>query len=456
MSFSKYDFMDGKIRQLASFAVLSLLSILLTTGFVGESEGLKSVGRGANDYGSNTKGIVCGDRLCSETGGKILMPWQEKSKETVQQDCLSSSDEATCQDTEDTQIEEETINDITQEMEEMKNSLEANVTTNGDVLLLAKANVPVTIPLHQGYYLGKAVYYIITDSSDSTLADVITTNQDWKVNHAPLLANATKDAVSKTYVFTNGVLGDGVYGFQGEIFTSTPEHEDEYSALTSHVNVTWNDGALRIILDSENEMLIAEKLGKIVLSEQDFVLNMPQIVWPEGQMAVKANKTITDETTFVGGQIIDIDLTNKTTTFIAHQGWNSNGEQIFFIVTDATPIGPAKSMGILNVQKNAALISNPAAIDMFHFMNGIQGPGPLGFQSGISSSFLGDANYSPMSRIYFIEWNDQNSASIVQTTKEIHELEESGLIRVDLARPMNADHIVNSPIIDPIQLGQMK
>ena len=456
MSFSKYDFMDGKIRHLASFAVLSLLSILLATGFVGESEGTKSVGRGASDYGSATKGIVCGDRLCSETGGKILMPWQEKSKETVQQDCLSSSDEATCQDTEDTQIEEETINDITQEMEEMKNSLEANVTTNGDVLLLAKANVPVTIPLHQGYYLGKAVYYIITDSSDSTLADVITTNQDWKVNHAPLLANATKDAVSKTYVFTNGVLGDGVYGFQGEIFTSTPEHEDEYSALTSHVNVTWNDGALRIILDSENEMLIAEKLGKIVLSEQDFVLNMPQIVWPEGQMAVKTNKTITDETTFVGGQIIDIDLTNKTTTFIAHQGWNSNGKQIYFIVTDATPIGPAKSMGIPNVQKNAALISNPAAIDMFHFMNGIQGPGPLGFQSGISSSFLGDANYSPMSRIYFIEWNDQNSISIVQTTKEIHELEESGLIRVDLARPMNADHIVNSPIIDPIQLGQMK
>ena len=413
--------MDGKIRYLASFTVLSLLSILLATGFVGESEGLKSVGRGANDYGSNTKGIVCGDRLCSETGGKILMPWQEKSKETVQQDCLSSSDEATCQDTEDTQIEEETINDITQEMEEMKNSLEANVTTNGDVLLLAKANVPVTIPLHQGYYLGKAVYYIITDSSDSTLADVITTNQDWKVNHAPLLANATKDAVSKTYVFTNGVLGDGVYGFQGEIFTSTPEHEDEYSALTSYVNVTWNDGALRIILDSENEMLIAEKLGKIVLSEQDFVLNMPQIVWPEGQMAVKTNKTITDETTFVGGQIIDIDLTNKTTTFIAHQGWNSNGKQIYFIVTDATPIGPAKSMGILNVQKNAALISNPAAIDMFHFMNGIQGPGPLGFQSGISSSFLGDANYSPMSRIYFIEWNDQNSISIVQTTKEIRD-----------------------------------
>jgi len=125
MSFSKYDFMDGKIRHLASFAVLSLLSILLATGFVGELEGTKSVGRGANDYGSATKGIVCGDRLCSETGGKILMPWEEKSKETVQQDCLSSSDEATCQDTEDTQIEEETINDITQEMEEMKNSLDS-------------------------------------------------------------------------------------------------------------------------------------------------------------------------------------------------------------------------------------------------------------------------------------------------------------------------------------------
>ena len=257
-------------------------------------------------------------------------------------------------------------------------------------------------------------------------------------------------------MFANGVSGDGVYGYQGEVFTSTPEQLDSYSALTSNVLITWDDASIPIILDSEKEILHAENQGLIEMTEVDVVLNMPQIVWPEGQMLVKSNKTITDETTFVGGQIIDINLTNKTTTFIAHQGWNSEGRQIYFIVTDATPIGPANSMGVKNKKKNAALISNPAAVDMFHFMNGIQGSGPLGFQAGITSSSPGDVHYSPMSRIYFIEWSDNGNPKILQTTQEIEDLEKSGQIRIDIARPMNSDHVVNSPIINPVQLELMK
>jgi len=443
--------MDGRIRHLVIFAVLSLMSILMATGFLGESEGLKSVGRGADNFGSATKGMVCGDKLCSETGGKIIMPWENLSNKTDQQNCLSSSDEAACQDIEDTQIEDETTNDINQEMEEMKNSLEANTTTNGDVYRLAKANVPVTIPLHQGYYNGKAVYYIITDSSDPIHADMITKNQDWKVNLAPLLANATKDALSKTYMFTNGVPGDGVHGFQGEVFTSIPEQVDAYSALTSHVHVTWYYGKIPRILDSEKEIQIAAKQDQIVLTQLNVVLNMPHIVWPEGQMLVKANKTLTYETPFVGGQILDIDLTNKTSTFIAHHGWDYEGRTIYFIVTDATPVGPAKSLGVVNVPKNAELISNPAAVDVFNFMNGMPGSGPFGFQAGIASGFTGDSNYSPMSRIYFIAWNNADNATLLQTRSDIDAFEKEGLISVNLAKPMAADHIVNSPIVDPFQ-----
>jgi len=42
------------------------------------------------------------------------------------------------------------------------------------VLKLSRANVPATIPLHQGYYNGEDVYFIITDSSDPTYAEIIT------------------------------------------------------------------------------------------------------------------------------------------------------------------------------------------------------------------------------------------------------------------------------------------
>jgi len=213
----------------------------------------------------------------------------------------------------------EKINDI--QIEETINPIDSNEKTLGSVLPSTKANVPVTIPLHQGYYKGTPVYYIITDSSDSSHADLITKNQGWKVNLAPLLANATKDSLSKTYMFTNGMAGDGVHGFQGEIFTSTPAQVDEYSALTSHVHITWDDASAPFILDSEKAVMDTEDLGLIVLTELNVVLNMPHTVWWEGQMPVKVNKTLTNETPFGGGQILDIDLTNMTVTFIAHRSW---------------------------------------------------------------------------------------------------------------------------------------
>ena len=75
----------------------------------------------------------------------------------------------------------------------------------------------------------------------------------------------------------------------------------------------------------------------------------------------------------------------------------------------------------------------------------------FGFQAGIASGFPGDANYSPMSRIYFIAWNDPDSATLIQTKSDIDEFEKDELITINLARPMGLDHIVNSPIIDPFQ-----
>jgi len=222
LSYKRSYFVGAHMKYLAALAVLSVMSILLLTGFVGELEGAKSVGRGANEYGAATKGKVCGDRLCSETGGKIIMPREVTSKETqdAQTEEESTSDinqeieetksvgrganeygaatkgkvcgdrlcsetggkifmpwEVTSKETQDAQteeesssdinqeIEEESSNDINQDVEETKSSLSSYITGIGG-MPLTKANVPVTIPLHQGYYNGKGVYHIITDSSD--------------------------------------------------------------------------------------------------------------------------------------------------------------------------------------------------------------------------------------------------------------------------------------------------
>ncbi len=109
----------------------------------------------------------------------------------------------------------------------------------GSVLRLSRANVPAEIPLHQGYYNGGDVYFIITDSSDPTHSEIITESQGWQVELAPLLKNSPDAALSKTYMFTNCIEGDGVHGYQGEVFTSIPAQADVYSALTPHVHVVY-------------------------------------------------------------------------------------------------------------------------------------------------------------------------------------------------------------------------
>lgn len=326
-----------------------------------------------------------------------------------------------------------------------------DIVTPGELLTLSRANVPATIPMHQGFYNGEPVFFIITDSSDQTHADIITENQGWQVELAPPLENAPEEALSKTYMFTNGVPGDGVHGFQGEVFTSTPAQPEEYSALTSHVHVTWNEGADPRILDSEQAILDAETNDDVTLEPLPVVLNMPQIVWPDGQMVVKDNKELTDHTPYGGGQVLEIDTDEMTVTFVAHRGWGPDGRTIYYIVTDATPKGPADMMGVVNADTSASLIANSAAVDLFQFANGIKGAGPVGFQPGIAASALGDENYSPMWRIFMISWEDPSQAAVLETKADIDHFSEQGLVSVNLAQPMDSDHVVNCPFIDPFQ-----
>ncbi|MFQ5497425.1 MAG: hypothetical protein ACE5DU_06015 [Nitrosopumilus sp.] len=418
--------MNKSLRYIALLAILPLFTAGLGTNYFSDADALKGSGVGTSKYGSSTD--VCGLQLCSEIPGGKLAWMAEKSKTTPVAPVT----------------EEETT-----AMEDMAEEVtEADL---GSVLRLSRANVPATIPLHQGFYDGGDVYYIITDSSDPTHAEIITKNQGWQVELAPLLKNAPDDALSKTYMFTNGIEGDGVHGYQGEVFTSTPAQTDVYSALTSHVHVTWNNDATPRILDSDAMIMDAVDNGEITLTEVEVVLNMPQIVWPEGQMMVKEDKTLTDDQPYGGGQVLDINTEEMTVTFIAHRGWGPDGRSIYYIVTDATPSGPAGMMGVVSAPTSASLIANSAAVDLFQFKNGLIGSGPLGFQAGIAAGAPGDDNYSPMWRIFMTGWASPENAQLLETIDDLNAYREAGLIDIGIARPMDSDHIVNCPFIDPFQ-----
>ena len=109
------------------------------------------------------------------------------------------------------------------------------------------------------------------------------------------------------------------------------------------------------------------------------LLNTPQIVWPEGQMQVRSDSSITDNMPYGGGQITEINTEEMTVTFVAHRGWGPDGRTIYYIVTDATPSGPAQTMGVVSSPSSSNLITSSAAVDLFQFKNGITGTGPLGF-----------------------------------------------------------------------------
>jgi hypothetical protein len=316
---------------------------------------------------------------------------------------------------------------------------------------LSKTNVPASLPMHKGIFNSSSVFYIITDASDKEFAEVLTEKQDWKVELAPPLANAPENSLQQIFVFRNGVTGGGIYGYQDEVFSSTPAQESEYSALSSVIEVTWKKGQNKIIFETAEEILEAYEGERVEFNETGIVINTPQIIWPEGQMTIREDQEITDDSSYTGGQILEINEEEMTVTFIAHRGWGPDGRTIYYIVTDATPSAPASMMGVTYSPISAELIANSAAVDLFQFKNGIKGSGPMGFQPGIATAAPGDENYSPIWRIYNVEWNDPNNAKILETRLDLDSFSEDDQLTVSIARPMNSDHLVNCPFIDPFQ-----
>jgi len=305
--------------------------------------------------------------------------------------------------------------------------------------------------MHKGIYNGNQVFYIITDSSDKDYAQTITEKQNWNVEFSSIISDVPNDVLGKLFIFKNGVKGDGIFGFQNEVVSNTPSQESEYTTLNSVIEVTWKKGQKEIIFESPEEIINAKESGRIKFNATGIILNTHQIVWPDGQMKIISEDTVIDNISYNDGQIIEINEEDLVVTFVSHRGWGPDGRTIYYIVTDATPSDTAKMMGVASSPKLSNLITHSSVTDLFQFKNGIKGSGPLGFQPGIASTSLDEKNYSPIWKIYLVEWNNENLAKILETVSDIDSFRSDDLLSVSIARPMNNDHIVNFPLIDPFQ-----
>lgn len=323
----------------------------------------------------------------------------------------------------------------------------ASTTSPGSVLRLSNANIEMDIPMMRGYENGNEIFFIATDASDNQTAVQITNATGFKVNFAPLLAEAPENATGKAYIFENGVEGEGPLGFQLPVINARPGQEG-YSPLLQINLVTWNEDAQPTELRSEQDIVAASDAGQLTINQTGVVVNHPAVQWQDGSLPIREDAdNITDESPYMGGgQVTNIDTDNMVATFVAHRGWGPDGKTVYYIVTDAVPEDPANMMGVPFVPADESLVGTPAAVDLFQFMNGINGTGPMGFQAGIGAANPDDANYSPMWRISFIEWNDPSQAKVLENQKDINTMLQEGLIT--LIPAMEGRHIVNCPFFD--------
>ena len=315
----------------------------------------------------------------------------------------------------------------------------------GSVLKLSRASIPIDIPLVKGYENGNEIFFIATDVSDERIAEMATNLTGFKVNFSPLLAQTPESALGQAYVFKNGIEGNGPFGFQIPILNGKPGDEG-YSPLLQVNIVEWKQGSNAKELKSVQEVMDAEKNGTATINKTGIVANHPAIKWQGGEMKVREDKKINDDSPYGQAQVLNIDTEKMLVTMVAHRGWGPDGKTIYYIVTDATPEMPATMMGVNSVPLNEKLASTPVAVDLFQFMNGINGTGPMGFQAGIGAANPTDKNYSPMWKISFNQWKDPSNARILETVDDIIAMQKAGMITITPA--MEGKHVVNCPFFD--------
>lgn len=315
----------------------------------------------------------------------------------------------------------------------------------GSLFKLARASIPVGIPLAKGYENGNEIFFIATDASDEKIATQATKLLGFKVNYAPLLSQTPESARGQAYAFTNGVPGKGPFGFQIPVLSAKPG-DAGYSPLLQINTVTWKQGASAIELKSVQEIMAAQQNGSLTINKTGIVVNHPAIKWNSGEMKIRDDKNITDDSKYGPAQVLKIDTEKMIVTMVAHRGFGPDGKTIYYIVADATPEMPANMMGVNSAPLDKKLVGTPVAVDLFQFMNGINGSGPMGFQAGIGAANPTDKNYSPMWKISFNEWKDPSKARILETVDDILATQKSGMLTITPA--MNGKHVVNCPFFD--------
>lgn len=125
----------------------------------------------------------------------------------------------------------------------------------------------------------------------------------------------------------------------------------------------------------------------------------------------------------------------------------AEGKEIYFSHTETSdPDIAQKLTEMMNspvlVVPSLAQAPDAALADVYVFENGIEGMGPLGFQSDVFTNPPGSDGYSPLRKITLVKWNDETAARELKSAAEILDAESAGELTTT-----KTDVVVNMPFM---------
>lgn len=264
----------------------------------------------------------------------------------------------------------------------------------------------VTMKLRRGAVDGKDVWFVRTDASDSEFA---TTE---KLVFVPKLATLTGAGLSgAVYLFDNGASG------QAPVFSTEPGRDGYTPAWTVH-RARWTGDPRAVASVAEVEE--AASAGALTVEKSDVVVNYSMIKWSNGSMPVDTEKTAY----LGGGQLLEEpDTTGGEVTFKLSECYPGNR---YFVVDHS--MAPMSEMTFTSfapgLQDGPTKAGATGRTNVF--MNGVEGPGPMGFQPSVFDFAAGDAAWSPYWDHYAYLWADGAAPKLITSQADLFAARDAG------------------------------
>jgi hypothetical protein len=262
----------------------------------------------------------------------------------------------------------------------------------------------VTFRLHHGVFEGEDLYFIRTDTSDQAFAQM--EGLVW----APKIAGlAAAGLIGDAY------LVDGAPD-QPAVLSSAPGRPDFTPAWRIN-RVAWKGSPKD--LASMAEVQDAESAGDLTVERTEIVLNGAVVRWGSEEMPVDGDRV----EYLGGGQLLEpADTGGMRVTFKLHECFPG----VRYIVCDTSLEPMAEGMHVVHSPRLADSPSAEATGRTNVFMNGFEGPGPMGFQPSVFDSEAGDADWSPYWDHMTYAWADGVEPRVLTTEEELHAARDAG------------------------------